>query len=196
MNKEEILAKLAAGELKVDEASKLLAAADQAKARQLVLQGQRQGRHQRLRLAADAGHALRRAMGPPAELFRRPARVHQGARREVEAQELSRASSNRQSSHPPASGVQPRAYAPRNTHQMHHAAGDVEADAGQRSSAAPAPGPSRRRSRWAASIPAAPSQNWPPNVTPINGGTLSTPASSQIANTTGNQGRWLRRRCW
>jgi hypothetical protein len=31
MNKEEILAKLAAGELKVDEASKLLAEADQAK---------------------------------------------------------------------------------------------------------------------------------------------------------------------
>ena len=84
MNKEEILKKLQAGELSVEEAGKQLAEIDAQEGP--VLQSQREGRHQRLWPAADARHALRRAMDPPARLRRRAEGVHEGERRQAEAE--------------------------------------------------------------------------------------------------------------
>ena len=119
MNKEEILAKLAAGELKVDEASKLLAELDQAKRGSLYCKVSEKG--------AISVYGLQRM---PVTLYVEQwdrllnfsddlRALHERERREAEAQRaLIAARRPRQSSHPPASGVQPRAYAARNTHQM------------------------------------------------------------------------------
>ena len=80
MTKDEILKKLAAGELEVDVASKMLAELEQPKRGFALLQGQRKGCRQRLWPATDAGHALRRAVGAAAGFCGRDQAVPQGPR--------------------------------------------------------------------------------------------------------------------
>ena len=67
MTKEEILAKVAAGQIPVEETSKLVGEGRTGEEGISVLQGQREGSDQRLRPATDAGYPVCRAMGPTAE---------------------------------------------------------------------------------------------------------------------------------
>ena len=70
MNKDDILAKLAAGEISTDEASKLLEETEQAKRGLLFLQGESKGCHQCLRATADARDAASGTMGTAARLWK------------------------------------------------------------------------------------------------------------------------------
>ena len=86
MTKDEILQKIASGELSVDAASKALAELEQPKRGSLYCKVSEKGGLSVYGLQTHAGHALHGTVGAAAGLWRRNPPVHQGPRRRTEAE--------------------------------------------------------------------------------------------------------------